>query len=140
MTARFLKTVRLLAESYQAFELRSGRHVRSLGVTPAQFDIVATLGRTSGMSFKELSEKTLITKGTLSGVIDRMVERGLLTREPIQGDGRKVLLRLTADGDRLFEQIFPVHIDYLSKSFAAFSDEDLESIDESLTRVRDSLR
>lgn len=140
MSARFLRTVRLLAECYQAFELRSGRHVRSLGVTPAQFDIVATLGRTAGMSFKELSQKTLITKGTLSGVIDRMVERGLLTREPILGDGRKVMLRLTAEGEALFEKIFPAHIDYLSKSFSAFSGEDLDRIDQGLIRVRDSLR
>lgn len=139
MAQRFLRTIRLLAECYQAFELHSGRHVRSLGVTPAQFDIVATLGRTAGMSFKLLSEKTLITKGTLSGVIDRMVERGLLTREPIQGDARKVMIRLTAEGDRLFERIFPAHIDFLAKSFSTFSPEELDRIDQSLARVRDSL-
>ena len=35
------------------------------GLTHAQFDIIATLGNTPGMSYKELGDKTLITKGTL---------------------------------------------------------------------------
>jgi len=45
---RFLRSVRLLAQCYQGFERLSGRHVRALGLTPAQFDIVATLGNTEG--------------------------------------------------------------------------------------------
>ena len=32
---------------------------------------IATLGNTPGMSYKELGDKTLITKGTLTGVIER---------------------------------------------------------------------
>lgn len=140
MSVRFLRTIRLLAECYQAFETRSGRHVRRLGLTPAQFDIIATLGRTPGMNFKELSEKTLITKGTLSGVIDRMVERGWLLREPMQADGRKVLIRLTAEGGALFERVFPEHIDYLQSSFSDFSAQELDAIDAQLRRLRESLR
>lgn len=140
MAARFLRTIRLLAECYQAFELRSGRHVRKLGVTPAQFDIIATLGRTEGFSFTDLAQKTLITKGTLSGVIDRMQARGLVSRTPIAGDGRKVLVSLTRDGERLFEKIFPEHIDYLQKRFAGFSSDDLDKFDQQLKRVRDALK
>ena len=55
----FLPMLRELARCYQAFEAYSGAHVRSLGLTPSQFDIVATLGNTPGLSFKELGEKTL---------------------------------------------------------------------------------
>jgi DNA-binding MarR family transcriptional regulator len=72
--------LRELARCYQAFEAHSGAHVRSLGLTPAQFDIVATLGNTPGMSFKELGEKTLITKGTLTGVVDRLEAQRLVRR------------------------------------------------------------
>ena len=140
MSVRFLRTIRLLAECYQAFESRSGRHVRKLGVTPAQFDIIATLGRTPGMNFKELSEKTLITKGTLSGVIDRMVERGWLLREPVEADGRKILIRLTRKGEALFERLFPEHVAFLRESFQQFSAEDLDAIDRQLQRMRDALR
>lgn len=67
-----LPVIRELVRAFQAFEQYSARHVRELGLTPPQFDVIATLGNTPGMSCKELSEKTLITKGTLTGVIDRL--------------------------------------------------------------------
>ncbi len=140
MATRFLRSIRLLAECYQAFELKSGRHVRTLGVTPAQFDVIATLGCTEGLNFTELAAKTLITKGTLSGVIDRMQAKRLVVREPIEGDGRRVLVRLTRDGERLFDRIFPLHIAYLEQGFAAFSGQELDRFDEQLRRVRDALR
>jgi MarR family transcriptional regulator, 2-MHQ and catechol-resistance regulon repressor len=140
MATRFLRSIRLLAECYQAFELKSGRHVRTLGVTPAQFDVIATLGRTEGMNFTELAAKTLITKGTLSGVIDRMQAKRLVVREPIEGDGRRVLVRLTHEGERLFDRIFPLHIAYLEQGFADFSGLELDRFDEQLRRVRDALR
>ena len=140
MSARFLRSIRLLAECYQAFELRSGRHVRQLGVTPAQFDIIATLGRTNGISFTELGTRTLITKGTLSGVLDRLQSREVLVREAIEGDGRRVLVRLTAKGEALFEKIFPLHVAYLEERFADFSSEELDQFDAQLRRVRDSLK
>ncbi|MFZ3174178.1 MAG: MarR family transcriptional regulator, partial [Thiobacillus sp.] len=72
----FLPTVQALVQCYQAFEAYSAAHIRTLGLTPPQFDIVATLGNTSGMTATELGEKTLITKGTLTGVVDRLVDRG----------------------------------------------------------------
>jgi MarR family transcriptional regulator, 2-MHQ and catechol-resistance regulon repressor len=139
MARRFLRSIRLLAECYQAFEMKSGRHVRTLGVTPAQFDIIATLGRTDGLNFTDLAAKTLITKGTLSGVIDRLQAKGLVVREPIEGDGRRVLVRLTSDGERVFERVFPAHINYLESGFARFSSHELDTFDALLRRVRDAL-
>ena len=97
---QFVRTLRSLAECYQAFEAYSGAHVRKLGLTSAQFDIVATLGNTPGMTCKELGEKTLITKGTLTGVLDRMEMRGLIRRSPSDADRRQVFVALTPQGNR----------------------------------------
>ena len=93
----FLPLMRELVRCYQAFEQYSAAHIRELGLTPAQFDVIATLGNTEGMTFKELGEKTLITKGTLTGVVDRLVEKGLVTRKDHPCDARcfKVVLTLS---------------------------------------------
>jgi MarR family 2-MHQ and catechol resistance regulon transcriptional repressor len=100
----FLPMLRELARCYQAFEAYSGAHVRGLGLTPAQFDIVATLGNTPGMSFKELGEKTLITKGTLTGVVDRLEAQRLVRRSASAEDGRSMIVSLTPAGARLFDK------------------------------------
>lgn len=122
----FLPLIRELVRSYQAFEAHSVRHIRTLGLTPAQFDIVATLGNTEGMNFKQLGEKTLITKGTLTGVVDRLADKKLVCRVASPTDGRSQIVRLTAKGEKLFASVFPAHLDHLSQAFRQFAAADLQ--------------
>ena len=137
---QFIGTLRSLAECYQAFEAYSGAHVHELGLTSAQFDIVATLGNTPGMTCKELGEKTLITKGTLTGVLDRMEDRGLIRRTASDADRRQVFIVLTAQGARTFERAFPAHIDHLKPAFTMLSPRELDQAAELLHKLRDALR
>ncbi|MEO8158697.1 MAG: MarR family transcriptional regulator [Betaproteobacteria bacterium] len=136
----FIKTLRSLAECYQAFEAYSAAHVRSLGLTGAQFDIVATLGNTAGMTCRDLGEKTLITKGTLTGVLDRLEARGLVRRAASDADRRQVFVVLTPLGARTFERAFPAHIGHLKPAFHALSPEELDQAYVLLGKLRDALR
>lgn len=133
---RFMPLVRALIACAQSFERCAGEHVRQLGLTPSQFDIVATLGNTKGMSCKELGEKTLITKGTMTGVLDRLEKKGLLTRHESPIDGRSWIAALTRKGHALFEDIFPAHLARLGPCFAGFSDAELKTICRRLDRLR----
>ncbi len=136
----FFRTLRSLAECYQAFETYSGSHVRSLGLTPAQFDILATLGNTPGMTCRQLGEKTLITKGTLTGVLDRMETRGIIRRGPSDADRRQVFVSLTAAGTRMFARVFPEHAAHVKKAFAVLTSDELDQARDLLHRLRDALR
>ena len=84
----YLKVLRPLVEAYLAFELTASRHIKSLRLTPSQFDVIATLGDTEGMTCSELSAQTLVTKGTLTGVLDRLVSKGLIRRDAMKRDRR----------------------------------------------------
>lgn len=132
----FMPVVRSLITAAQSFERCSSRHIRELGLTPAQFDIVATLGNTDGMSCKELGEKTLITKGTMTGVLDRLVEKGLLTRHDSARDGRSWITKLTPKGEALFDEVFPAHARFLGQFFANFTEAELIGMRQQLDRLR----
>lgn len=131
----FLPTLRQLASTYQAFESYSSIHIRTLGLTTAQFDIVATLGNTAGMPLKELGEKTLITKGTLTGVVDRLIDKDLVRRIASPKDGRSQLVQLTAQGESLFAQIFPAHLNHMERAFSGFSADELAATEQTLGRL-----
>jgi DNA-binding MarR family transcriptional regulator len=132
-TERYLKTLRALAECFQAFERHSARHLRTLGLTPPQFDIIATLGNTPGMTFRELGDRTLITKGTLTGVVDRLAAKRLVERVPSPADGRSTIVRLTRRGEAEFRRVYPAHVAYLKPAFAGMADLDrLEALLEAL--------
>ena len=132
----FLPLIRELVRSYQAFERYSAAHVNELGLTPAQFDVIATLGNTEGMNAKQLGERTLITKGTLTGVVDRLLLKGLVVRLPDPRDGRAQIVRLTQLGQETFEQIFPVHTAHLARVFARVPQAQRDALEQQLRALR----
>lgn len=136
MGERYLKSVRLLAECMQGFERVSGDAVRQHGLTHAQFDIIATLGNTTGMSYKELGERTLITKGTLTGVIERLEQKDLVVRERSNDDKRSFFVRLTPAGDQVFCNVFPKVIARGKELFTAYSDDDYATLETALGLLR----
>ena len=127
--------MRALATCYQAFEAYSAEHVRAFGLTAAQFDIVATLGNTDGMTCKDLGEKTLITKGTLTGVLDRLEARRLIRRTTREEDRRSIFVQLTSAGQRLFDEVFPEHVAYCARPFATLSADEMQALDTLLRRL-----
>jgi DNA-binding MarR family transcriptional regulator len=91
--------------------------MRTLGLTSSQFDVIATLGDSAGMSCKDLSVKTLLTKGTLTGVLDRLEKKGLTQRIPSRNDRRSITILLTPKGEELFRKVFPSHINFMKPYF-----------------------
>lgn len=138
-SSRFLPVIRELVRCYQAFERFSDTHIRSLGLTPPQFDIIATLGNTTGMRFKELGEKTLCTKGTLTGIVDRLEEKKLVRRVACSEDGRGQVVQLTTAGEKVFQKVFPAQIAYMETALADLDFKRLQSLQKELHYLRTSI-
>jgi MarR family 2-MHQ and catechol resistance regulon transcriptional repressor len=135
----YLKILRPLVEAYLAFWREDSRHIKSLKLTPSQFDVIATLGDTDGMTCAELSDATLVTKGTLTGVLDRLAAKGLIQREAVAGDRRCTKIQLTQKGDALFRKVFAAHITHIKPFFErALNQKEVEQLRTLLLRIRDS--
>lgn len=87
--------VREMTQAYHAFEQFSSRHIRQLGLTRAQFSVLLALSDGPTKSCKALCAQTTITKGSLTGVIDRLVEKDLVLREDSEHDRRSSSVFLT---------------------------------------------
>jgi DNA-binding MarR family transcriptional regulator len=73
----------------------------AFGLEPWEFDVLAALRRSGGaheLSPSALTAATLVTSGTMTNRIDRLVERGLVERHPDPADRRGVLVRLAPEG------------------------------------------
>lgn len=132
-----LKLIRQLAVCFQSFEQMDSKRIRELNLTPSQFDIIATLGNTDGMCCKELGDKTLITKGTLTSVVDRLIAKNIVERIPSADDRRYQIIRLTNSGQALFADIFPKHVNRLDDTLATLSDDQKEETINILQRLTD---
>ena len=135
----FMKVLRPLVETYFALMDKGASHIRSLGLTCSQFDVIATLGDAEGMTCKELSEKTLVTKGTLTGVLDRLEKKGLIERVPSREDRRSIFIRLTPKGDARFREVFPAHIQHMKPYFErGLTAAEVKKLRELLLRLKES--
>ena len=132
----FLPIVKQLARAYQGFEGYSSAHIRGLGLLPVQFDVIATLGNQPPMSYKQLGEKTLISKSSLTGVVERMVQKGYIAALDNPDDARSHLLKLTTKGQKVFEKAFPEHLKHLEIAFQKLSKTQMKEIEESLNTLR----
>ncbi len=136
----FLPAMRELVRTYQAFSCYTDRHIRQLGLTPPQFDVIATLGNTVGMNMNKLAEKTLVTKGTLTGIVDRLEQKGLVQRQVPEDNRRCFLIVLTPAGEQVFEEVFPAHVAYLKERFDQLSPQELEGLRLGLQRLREQFQ
>jgi DNA-binding MarR family transcriptional regulator len=135
----YLSLLRPLVEAYLAFYRVGNRHIQTLGLTPGQFDVIAELEGTEGLTCGQLSEKTLTTKGTLTGVLDRLEKRGFLQRESVDGDRRSINIQLTPKGKAFFDRVFPVHAEYMKPFFVqALKPSEVEVAKRLLRYLRDS--
>ena len=122
--------------SYQAFERFDTRLHLARGLTAAQADVLFSLGNTEGLTCKELGERTLITKGTLTGVLDRMQSKKLIARRTSAQDRRSKVIHLSARGEQLFEQIFPQHLSLLKERFDQLTRTEMRQATQSLRQLR----
>ncbi len=137
----FLRILRPLVEAYQAFLQVSDRHIASLGLTRGQFDVIVTLGRTEGLRCTDIAQETLVTKGTLTGVLTRLEKKKLILRTQNPIDRRGQIIRLTSAGEDLYEKVFPRHIRHLEQYFdRSLTPEEMDMLRPLLLRMRDSFR
>ncbi|WP_067819460.1 MarR family winged helix-turn-helix transcriptional regulator [Actinomadura kijaniata] len=94
-----------------------GREMRAVfarhGLQPWEFDILATLlraGPPHRLTAGALSEASLVTSGAITNRIDRLTDRGLVTRETDPGNRRSVLITLTGEGRRVIDAAVADHV------------------------------
>lgn len=132
----FPAAVREMTQTYHAFELFSSRHIRRLGLTTAQFSVLLALAAGPTLSCKALGEQTFITKGSLTGIIDRLEDKGLVQRMASDTDRRSSVVNLTDEGRVTFERVSSSHFAYLQQVFVAIDAQELSSIEASFRRFR----
>lgn len=105
---RLLSTTKLISQ-----EIR--RRLRSeFGATLPQFDVLSQLFReTDGLRLGELSKRTMVTNGNITGLVERLELEGLLKRERLEEDRRVTVARLTRKGRAAFTTMAEAHEGWL---------------------------
>lgn len=97
--------------------------------TLPRFDVLAALYRSeSGLNMSELSTVLRVSNGNVTGIIDRLVADGLVTRAPVENDRRALIVRMTANGRAGFSEIAKAHQGWVSDLLNAIDAREAETL------------
>jgi DNA-binding MarR family transcriptional regulator len=104
-----------------------------------EYDVLFNLSRQPGrrLRIRDLSKHLLLTQPSVSRMVDRLVSRGLVSKERDPGDGRGTFVSLTDAGFALFRRVAVVHAESITRHMgAALSVEELRELTELTERIR----
>ncbi|OLP61773.1 MarR family transcriptional regulator [Xaviernesmea oryzae] len=132
---RLLSTTKLISQ-----EIR--RRLRTeFGATLPQFDLMAQLYREEkGLRLGELSSRTMVTNGNITGLVERLEADGLVLRTRPEDDRRVTVARLTPAGRAGFEAMAQAHEGWLREMMAEVDPAIVASLLTHVGAIKDSAR
>jgi MarR family transcriptional regulator, organic hydroperoxide resistance regulator len=102
--------------------------IEPYGLTPFHWVVLCCLWEQDGLATSDIGDRLCQVGGTLTGVIDRMEERGLVRRERDQRDRRVWRIWLTDDGRKLEAILPPLAIEINEKTLHGLSEAERQNL------------
>ena len=112
----------------------------ALDLSVPQCDVLTTLTEREGISQQELAQRLYVTKGNISGLLDRLERLGLVERRATPGDRRQYAIALTEAGHAKAQTAIAIQLDIIGRSIGKLPKEDLAQLEALIVQTRDSLR
>ena len=125
---------------HQRITGRAAQEFRRIGLSIPQFDLLSTLSEREGASQQEIAERLYVTKGNVSGLIDRLAALGLVERRALPADRRSYALHLTDEGRRIVEEGLALQNRLITQTLGELPATDLADLDRILVTWRDRVR
>lgn len=115
------------------------RRVEPLGLTRAQWRVMARISRQEGCTQTELAAVLEIEKPTVGRLIDRLEANGWVERRPDEKDARTKRVFLTPRAQHILQKMYALADDVLGAALAGLSKKDARQLELSLLQVKANL-
>jgi DNA-binding MarR family transcriptional regulator len=110
-----------------------------LGISGAQLFVLTELGKTPALSLGDLAARTRTDQSSVSVVVTRLVQSGLVTRDRDERDARRLVLHLTAAGRALLRKAPAATQERLLTIFDRLAPEDRKRFADTFEEIVDSV-
>jgi MarR family transcriptional regulator, organic hydroperoxide resistance regulator len=132
----WLRLLRLEARMQAAV----GDRLRMIGVSIPQCDVLTTLTEQEGVNQQELAKRLYVTKGNISGLLDRLEAAGFVERRSLVSDRRQYSIHLTESGRAMAERAIAVQHKWIASTLGRMTEADLEAFETQIVALRDIVR
>ena len=114
--------------------------LREIGLSTPQCDVLTTLTEKEGVNQQILAERLYVTKGNISGLVDRLVAAGYVERRELAADKRQHAIYLTPTGRELAREAIAVQRRFVASTLGCLGAGELAGLEQLLIAVRDRVR
>ncbi len=122
----------LIKEVYLKLNNNIAKEFRDTGLTAPQLMLIRIMAKNGKLKVTDIGTMMNLTKGTVSGIIDRLESQDILLRERSSEDKRIVYVELSEKGKNLTKTMKGTMNDYFSSLFADCSEEQMDTVIEGL--------
>jgi DNA-binding MarR family transcriptional regulator len=113
---------------------------RAYGLSVATFNVLMILeGAGQPLCPHQIGERLLVTRGTVTGLLDSLEKQGLVRRTPHPGDRRMLLIELTPRAHALLQELLPQHFPAEVEMMSALSEPEKETLVLLLGKIQEHL-
>jgi DNA-binding MarR family transcriptional regulator len=127
----------LLRRAYQRASANLVERIGAEDLTAPQFAVLVRLHEFGGVSQNELGRLVVMEPANVRDVVQRLKRRGLVRTAPVDGDRRRVLIRLSHRGTRLVEGLIPVELECTERTLSQLSEPERQRLLKLLRKLLD---
>jgi DNA-binding MarR family transcriptional regulator len=117
------------------------QELKEKGMTLPRFEIISQLGvEEDGCTQENLCNKLFVTKGNISGLLDRMVKEGWVSRETNPSNRRCNRIQLTPRGRKIYQSVVPKRESCLAKMFSKLKPREQNELNGLLEKLLESVK
>lgn len=130
-----IKLMVVMKKMNNAFLDQLGKNLEGLGITPSAYTMLAHLNTVERSKTQKLGEVALITSGTITHSINKLIKSGYVMKVQDEKDKRVFWIQITDAGRAYFMGIHKEHMVFLDDLLKAFSEEEKESFIEMIKHI-----
>ncbi|MFB6465696.1 MarR family winged helix-turn-helix transcriptional regulator [Cytobacillus sp. Hz8] len=104
-----LKLFIVLSRAYRAVNENVNKLIQSYGVNPTEFAVLELLYHKGEQPLQQIGGKILLASGSITYVVDKLEQKGLLNRVACPNDRRVTYAQISEEGKKFIEGVFPDH-------------------------------
>jgi MarR family 2-MHQ and catechol resistance regulon transcriptional repressor len=130
----------MLMQTSKAIQERIRDEMSKNKLSITEFSVLEVLFYQGKQTIQQIGNRILISSGSMTYVIDKLEQKGIIKRNDCREDRRVIHITLTAEGMEMLENIMPKYQDIVDSIFGDLTDDESELLVNSLNKVSNRVK
>lgn len=130
-----LKLFIVLSRAYKAINEQVNKLIQTKGLNPTEFAVLELLYHKGDQPLQQIGGKILLASGSITYVVDKLEEKGLLKRAACPKDRRVTYAQITDEGKKFIDDIFPDHEQRIHELMSSLTTDEKETAIELIKKL-----